>query len=70
MSIGAGAAATCIVNGIGQRVCAGTNPLGQLGSPTTATPNPTPTATVVPSSSVDTYTIHGRLTETNLQPAT
>jgi hypothetical protein len=52
MSIGAGGGGTCIINGIGQRFCAGANSYGQLGFSSTDTPNPTPTATVVPSSSV------------------
>jgi hypothetical protein len=50
MSIHAGGNSTCIINGLGQRLCAGTNQFGQFAkaAPVTTTINTSPVLTVVP----------------------
>jgi hypothetical protein len=50
MSIHAGGASTCVINGFGSRRCAGTSQAGQLAKATPATPaiNTSPVPTVIP----------------------
>jgi hypothetical protein len=50
MSIAAGGASTCILNGLGQRLCAGNGQFGQLATATPSTTNTSPAPTVIPSS--------------------
>jgi hypothetical protein len=48
MSISAGDQITCIINGIGQRLCAGVAWYGQFGAPVNPKYNSVPVATVIP----------------------
>ena len=54
MTIGAGTLATCIINGIGQRLCAGYNTYNQLALSSAVNSNSNPTATVIPAALVPT----------------
>jgi hypothetical protein len=47
MSIAAGGASTCILNGLGQRLCAGNGQFGQLATATPSTTNTSPVPTVI-----------------------